>query len=135
VNPYKEQKKIYDMMTKDAYHQAQPFKLVPHLYSLAENSFRNMVDTGKPQAIIITGESGSGKTVNAKLILEYLSAVSVSGVVTDNIKKILVETQPLLEAFGNAKTLRNDNSSRFGKNLELYFNFKGQLEGGNILTW
>ncbi|KAL0480104.1 myosin [Acrasis kona] len=93
-----------------------------------------MRETGQPQTVIISGESGAGKTESAKKIMEYIAAVSIGGLVTDNIKQILLESNPVLEAFGNAKTLRNDNSSRFGKFIDMFFNFKGQMEGGHITT-
>lgn len=104
---------MYHNSVKHLYHSHQPYELAPHLYSLAESAYRNMRENGQSQSIIISGESGAGKTVAARLILEYLAAVSVSGLVTENIKRILVESNPVLEAFGNAKTLKNHNSSRF----------------------
>jgi myosin I len=138
VNPYsnkpKDNQKIYSNEVKNVYHKHNPYELTPHIYSLAESAYRTMKQTGKPQVVIISGESGAGKTVSARLVMEYIAAVSVSGVATDHIKRVVNNTNPILEAFGNAKTLRNDNSSRFGKHTELFFNFKGQLEGGYIST-
>jgi myosin I len=138
VNPYsnkpKDNQKIYSNEVKNIYHKHNPYELTPHIYSLAESAYRTMKQTGKPQVVIISGESGAGKTVSARLVMEYIAAVSVSGVATDHIKRVVNNTNPILEAFGNAKTLRNDNSSRFGKHTELFFNFKGQLEGGYIST-
>lgn len=104
---------MYSNAVKHIYHSHQPYELAPHLYSLAEAAYRNMRENGTSQSIIVSGESGAGKTVAAKLILEYIAAVSVSGLVTENIKRIIVESNPVLEAFGNAKTLKNHNSSRF----------------------
>lgn len=98
------------------YHSKMPYELAPHLYSLAEDSFRSMRETGQGQAIVISGESGAGKTEAAKLIMEYIAAVSISGILSDNIKNIILKSNPVLEAFGNAKTVRNDNSSRFVRN-------------------
>lgn len=79
-----------------------------------------MKETSKPQSIIISGESGAGKTVSAKLILDYMSKVSESGGARDYIAKVMINSNPILEAFGNAKTLRNDNSSRFGKHSKFF---------------
>ena len=138
VNPYsnkpRDNGKIYSNEVKNLFHKHNPYELSPHVYSLAESTYRTMKQTGKPQVVIISGESGAGKTVTARLVMEYIAAVSVSGVATDHIKRVVNNTNPILEAFGNAKTLRNDNSSRFGKHTELFFNFKGQLEGGYITT-
>lgn len=149
VNPYNEKKKlasndedsglfsndgVYHSSVKALYHKHNAYELQPHLYSLAEDVFRTMKESGKPQAVVISGESGSGKTVAARLVLEYLAAVSYAGRSTEAVRKVLTNSNPIFEAFGNAKTLRNDNSSRFGKHLELFFNFKGQLEGADITT-
>jgi myosin-1 len=135
VNPYSDKKKkIYNNESKHIYHTHNPYELQPHLFSLAEATFRAMKETGKPQSVIISGESGSGKTVSARIILDYFAQVSESGGAKDYISKVMINSNPILEAFGNAKTLRNDNSSRFGKHMELFFNFKGQLEGGYITS-
>jgi myosin-1 len=112
LNPY-HKLDIYANEVKHLFHSHQPYELAPHLYSLAEDAFRSMRETGQGQSIIVSGESGAGKTEAAKLIMEYIASVSVSGIVTDNIKRIILESNPILEAFGNAKTVRNDNSSRF----------------------
>jgi len=110
VNPYKKTS-LYRNETKRYYHTKHPYEIAPHLYSLVEDAYRTMRETGQPQTVIISGESGAGKTESAKKIMEYIAAVSIGGLVTDNIKQILLESNPVLEAFGNAKTLRNDNSS------------------------
>ncbi|KAL9644311.1 hypothetical protein ABK040_005772 [Willaertia magna] len=133
VNPYKKTK-LYKNYVKTFYHAKQPYEIAPHLYSLAEDAYRSMLETGRGQTVIVSGESGSGKTESCKILLEYISAISISGLITENIKRILIESTPVLEAFGNAKTLRNDNSSRFGKYMDVFFNFKGQLEGAHITT-
>eukprot|EP01027_Heterolobosea_sp_BB2_P004948 GEZU01007613.1.p2 GENE.GEZU01007613.1~~GEZU01007613.1.p2 ORF type:complete len:223 (+),score=48.05 GEZU01007613.1:194-862(+) len=113
MNPYKKVKDLYKNDMKHEYHSAYPYELAPHLYSLAEDAYRTMRDTGKPQTVIISGESGAGKTEASKIMLDYISAVSVSGLATEAVKKAILECNPVLEAFGNAKTLKNDNSSRF----------------------
>jgi len=94
-----------------------------------------MVVEHSSQAVIISGESGAGKTESAKLILQYISAVSGNTGNTQTVKDIILATNPLLESFGNAKTVRNDNSSRFGKYLEILFNSSGEPSGGNITNF
>ncbi|XP_045840099.1 unconventional myosin-XV [Meles meles] len=96
----------------------------PHLFAIANLAFAKMLDAKQNQCIIISGESGSGKTESTKLILRYLAAVNQKRGITQQIK--ILEATPLLESFGNAKTVRNDNSSRFGKFVEVF------LEGGMI---
>ena len=86
----------------------------PHVYAIAEDAYKNMMFEHEDQSIIISGESGAGKTEASKKIMEYIAAVSVAGSErVTYVKDIFLESNPLLEAFGNAKTLRNDNSSRF----------------------
>merc|ERR1711988_1737679 len=88
------------------------------------------------QSIIISGESGAGKTEASKKIMEYIAAVSVAGSErVTYVKDIFLESNPLLEAFGNAKTLRNDNSSRFGKYMQMQFSLRGEPIGGRIHTY
>ncbi|XP_077748512.1 unconventional myosin-XV [Canis aureus] len=96
----------------------------PHLFAIANLAFAKMLDAKQNQCIIISGESGSGKTESTKLILRYLAAMNQKRGITQQIK--ILEATPLLESFGNAKTVRNDNSSRFGKFVEVF------LEGGMI---
>jgi myosin-1 len=86
----------------------------------------------EPQCIIISGESGAGKTEAAKQIMSYIAAVSGGEGDVQRVKEIILGSNPLLEAFGNAKTLRNNNSSRFGKYFEIFFNRLGQPQGGKI---
>ena len=80
----------------------------------------------------ISGESGAGKTVNAKYIMNYIAKVSGGGTDIQRVKTVILESNPLLEAFGNAKTVRNNNSSRFGKYVEIQFSRSGQPDGGKI---
>jgi myosin-15 len=90
-----------------------------HLFSLASSCYARLEKTCEPQVLLISGESGSGKTECTKLVLGYLALVnkSPSNLITEQI----LESNPLLESFGNAKTLKNDNSSRFGKFIQIYF--------------
>ncbi|KAJ3156727.1 Unconventional myosin-Ie, partial [Irineochytrium annulatum] len=108
----------------------------PHIYAVADHMFQSMITDEENQCVIISGESGAGKTESAKLIMNYIAAVSSRGGssanVVDNIKRIILESNPLLESFGNAKTLRNNNSSRFGKYFEINFSKSGAPAGGKI---
>ncbi|KAG5468181.1 hypothetical protein LSCM1_02157 [Leishmania martiniquensis] len=104
----------------------------PHIFALAEDTYRSMVSEEENQCIIISGESGAGKTEASKQIMQYISAVSGNTADMQRVKRIILESNPLLEAFGNAKTLRNDNSSRFGKLLEIYFDIRGGPVGGRL---
>ena len=101
--------------TLDKYRGRSAFdpKLPPHIFALADNVFTDMVFRGRDQVVIISGESGAGKTEAAKKVMHYIAAVSKEGPKAREIK--LLTTNPLLESFGNAKTTRNENSSRFGK--------------------
>ncbi|XP_077175780.1 unconventional myosin-Ie-like isoform X4 [Paroedura picta] len=94
--------------------------------------YRNMLIDGENQCVIISGESGAGKTVAAKYIMGYVSKVSGGGPKVQHVKDIILKSNPLLEAFGNAKTVRNNNSSRFGKYFEIQFSRGGEPDGGKI---
>merc|ERR1739848_485485 len=99
-------------------------------------AYRNMSMEKENQCVIISGESGAGKTEAAKKIMEYIAEVSGSATGRlQEVKRIILETNPLLESFGNAKTLRNNNSSRFGKYFEIQFNYQGQPDGGVITNY
>ncbi|XP_077319961.1 unconventional myosin-Ie-like isoform X1 [Lithobates pipiens] len=111
--------------------QAQ-YENPPHIYALADTMYRNMLIDGENQCVIISGESGAGKTVAAKYIMGYISKVSGGGAKVQHVKDIILKSNPLLEAFGNAKTVRNNNSSRFGKYFEIQFSRGGEPDGGKI---
>lgn len=85
----------------------------PHVYAVAEAAFHQLVGYSENQCVIISGESGAGKTVSAKYIMSYIASIAPKAPDLDNVKNIILESNPLLEAFGNAKTVRNNNSSRF----------------------
>ena len=110
-------------------------ELPPHIFALAEETYRAMKGEGMNQCVIISGESGAGKTEAAKLIMQYISAVSGSSAAVEYVKHVIMESNPLLEAFGNAKTLRNNNSSRFGKYFEIKFDRVGDPCGGRITNY
>ncbi|EKX40285.1 hypothetical protein GUITHDRAFT_57369, partial [Guillardia theta CCMP2712] len=137
VNPWHELS-IYDHQHSFRYNDAEEArKLPPHVFSLAEVAFRDMVGNLSPQSILVSGESGSGKTETCKYLMQQFAVLSSShhDQVSPNsvhaIERQVLESNPILEAFGNAKTLRNDNSSRFGKFIELYFETSPQDIQGN----
>lgn len=108
----------------------------PHVFAVAESAYYNMNAYKENQCVIISGESGAGKTEAAKRIMQYIASVSGgSDSSIQQIKDMVLATNPLLESFGNAKTLRNNNSSRFGKYLELQFNAQGEPVGANITNY
>mmetsp|Transcript_40855 Transcript_40855/g.102867 ORF Transcript_40855/g.102867 Transcript_40855/m.102867 type:complete len:1038 (-) Transcript_40855:173-3286(-) len=124
---------IYGKAVIQRYQGRYPYENPPHVYAVAESAYRSMLFEREDQSIIISGESGSGKTENSKKIMEYISAVCRSGVErVDYVKNIFLGSNPLLEAFGNAKTVRNDNSSRFGKYMVMQFNRRGEPIGGHV---
>lgn len=109
----------------------------PHVFAIAESSYHHMNSYKENQCIIISGESGAGKTEAAKRIMQYIAAVSGDGQNSSikEIKEMVLATNPLLESFGCAKTLRNDNSSRHGKYLEIQFNTQGEPVGAVITNY
>ncbi|XP_072917472.1 myosin IEb isoform X2 [Hemitrygon akajei] len=116
----------------ELYQGAAQYENPPHIYALADNMYRNMMIDCENQCVIISGESGAGKTVGAKFIMSYISKVSGGGPKVQQVKDIILKSNPLLEAFGNAKTVRNNNSSRFGKYFEIQFSRGGEPDGGKI---
>ncbi|PRP86304.1 myosin IK [Planoprotostelium fungivorum] len=134
VNPYK-RLPIYGEDHIKLYSNAQGGATPPHPFQLAEAAYRGLVSEQCSQAVIISGESGAGKTESAKIILNYVSAVSGDNTNARHVKDVISSTNPLLESFGNAKTVRNDNSSRFGKYLETTFTDKGEPSGGLITNF
>ena len=132
VNPFRDLG-IYTDEVLHSYQGKTRLQMPPHVYAIAEASYYNMKGYKENQCIIISGESGAGKTEAAKRIMQYIANVSGG---TDSsiqqIKDMVLATNPLLESFGNAKTLRNNNSSRFGKYLEIQFNDRGEPVGANI---
>uniref|UniRef100_A0ACB8G7F6 Unconventional myosin-If n=1 Tax=Sphaerodactylus townsendi TaxID=933632 RepID=A0ACB8G7F6_9SAUR len=131
VNPFKQLPYFTDREI-DMYQGAAQYENPPHIYALADNMYRNMLIDGENQCVIISGESGAGKTVAAKYIMGYVSKVSGGGPKVQHVKDIILKSNPLLEAFGNAKTVRNNNSSRFGKYFEIQFSRGGEPDGGRI---
>lgn len=110
----------------------------PHIFAMADEAFRNLVDEGENQSILVTGESGAGKTENTKKVIQYLAAVAHSdspvkkGAQHSNLSQQILRANPILEAFGNAQTVRNNNSSRFGKFIRIEFTRSGMIAGAFI---
>ncbi|XP_046961515.1 myosin-VIIa-like [Vanessa cardui] len=128
INPY-EILPIYTMDQIHFYQDRNIGDIPPHIFAIGNDSYRELLDTSTNQCVVISGESGAGKTESTKLLLQYLAAASGKH---SWIEQQIQETNPILEAFGNAKTVKNDNSSRFGKYINIYFSRKGVIEGGNI---
>ncbi|CAG9863504.1 unnamed protein product [Phyllotreta striolata] len=134
VNPYQELK-IYDKKTIKEYDNKNFFEVPPHVFAITNNAFTSLKDENREQCILISGESGSGKTEASKKVLQYIAEVTDHKGEVEKVKDKLIFSNPILEAFGNAKTNRNDNSSRFGKYMDIQFNFEGNPVGGNILNY
>ncbi|XP_011609839.1 unconventional myosin-Ib isoform X7 [Takifugu rubripes] len=134
MNPYKSLP-IYTPDKVEEYRNRNFYELSPHIYALADEAYRSLRDQDKDQCILITGESGAGKTEASKLVMSYVAAVCGKGQEVNKVKEQLLQSNPVLEAFGNAKTVRNDNSSRFGKYMDIEFDFKGDPLGGVISNY
>merc|ERR1719370_517997 len=137
VNPYKRYP-IYTPTVVKMYLGKRRNEVPPHLWAITETAYRNMLQNAKNQSMLITGESGAGKTENTKKVISYLAMVAASG--KKAAKKVsledqIVATNPILESYGNAKTSRNDNSSRFGKFIRIHFNGAGKLAGCDIESY
>ena len=138
INPYGDMNKIKNLyytkeirkVYEDYFQNISNNSPKAHIYYLIEDAYRKMLKTKKIQNFIITGDSGSGKTESSKIILEYLTGSN-----NDEISKNIMDSNPLLEAFGNAKTVRNDNSSRFGKFIEINFSEDGKILDAEIKSY
>ncbi|KAM9496362.1 unconventional myosin-Vc [Clarias gariepinus] len=133
VNPYK-QLHIYGDAVIRAYSGQNMGDLDPHIFAVAEEAYKQMARNSKNQSIIVSGESGAGKTVSARYAMRYFAMVSKSSNNTRVEDKVLA-SNPITEAIGNAKTTRNDNSSRFGKYTEISFDRRYQIIGANMRTY
>lgn len=139
VNPYK-QLPLYNRQTIEAYKNKQREEAKPHIFAISDLAFRNMLETYESQSILVTGESGAGKTENTKKVIQYLAAISEPSQQKSRITKQggptfeqqILQANPILESFGNAQTVRNNNSSRFGKFIRLEFSRSGQIAGASI---
>ncbi|EJD53431.1 myosin 5 [Auricularia subglabra TFB-10046 SS5] len=143
VNPF-QRVTLYGPEIIQAYSGRRKGELEPHLFAIAEDAYTRMQKDGEGQTIIVSGESGAGKTESAKLIMRYLASVNPEGKkaklknsVDDSseVERQILATNPILEAFGNAKTTRNDNSSRFGKYIQILFDSNTEIVGARIRTY
>ncbi|GFQ02597.1 myosin-10 [Phtheirospermum japonicum] len=136
VNPFKRLPHLYNNDVMEQYKGISLGELSPHPFAIADSAYRQMVNEGISQAILVSGESGAGKTESTKMLMQYLAYMG-GRVVTEGrtVEQQVLESNPVLEAFGNAKTVRNNNSSRFGKFVELQFNSLGRISGAAIRTY
>ncbi|KAI8146457.1 P-loop containing nucleoside triphosphate hydrolase protein [Fennellomyces sp. T-0311] len=136
VNPFRDLG-IYTDAVLASYRGKNLLEMPPHVFAIAESAYHHMSSYKENQCVIISGESGAGKTEAAKQIMQYIAAVSGGGQDSSiqEIKEMVLATNPLLESFGCAKTLRNNNSSRHGKYLEIQFNAQGQPVGAVITNY
>merc|ERR1712142_130801 len=137
VNPYK-RFPIYTQRAMEVYMGKRRNEVPPHIFAIAEGAFQGMMQGGKNQSILITGESGAGKTENTKKVISYFASIGATGKKKEGepgLEDKIVQTNPVLEAWGNAKTVRNDNSSRFGKFIRIWFNAGGKLSGADMVIY
>uniref|UniRef100_A0A8C5FDK9 Unconventional myosin-Ic-like n=1 Tax=Gadus morhua TaxID=8049 RepID=A0A8C5FDK9_GADMO len=134
VNPYKDLE-IYSPQHMERYRGVSYYEISPHIYALSDNTYRAMKTSRRDQCILISGESGAGKTEASKKILLYYAVSCPAHQRMASLRDCLLQSTPVLEAFGNAKTLRNDNSSRFGKYMDIQFDFRGVPVGAHILNY
>merc|ERR1712066_727312 len=137
INPYK-RFPIYTQRSMEIYIGKRRSECPPHIFGVAEGSYQGMQNAGKNQSILITGESGAGKTENTKKVIAYFASIGASGKKKEGeigLEDKIVNTNPVLEAWGNAKTVRNDNSSRFGKFIRIWFNAAGKLSGADMVIY
>ncbi|XP_028593796.2 unconventional myosin-X isoform X1 [Podarcis muralis] len=141
VNPYKTIPGLYDRATVEHYSRHHLGEISPHIFAVANECYRCLWKRHDNQCVLISGESGAGKTESTKLILKFLSAVSQHSLElsrkekTSSVEQAILESSPIMEAFGNAKTVYNNNSSRFGKFIQLNFCQKGNIQGGKIVDY
>uniref|UniRef100_A0A8C9ZKN6 Myosin heavy chain, fast skeletal muscle-like n=1 Tax=Sander lucioperca TaxID=283035 RepID=A0A8C9ZKN6_SANLU len=141
VNPYK-WLPVYDSVVVSGYRGKKRIEAPPHIFSISDNAYQFMLQDRENQSILITGESGAGKTVNTKRVIQYFATIAVAGgkkmetgKMQGSLEDQIIAANPLLEAYGNAKTVRNDNSSRFGKFIRIHFGSTGKLASADIETY
>ncbi|XP_077250914.1 myosin-8-like isoform X2 [Tasmannia lanceolata] len=136
VNPFRRLPHLYDTHMMEQYKGAAFGELSPHLFAVADAAYRLMINEGISQSILVSGESGAGKTESTKMLMRYLAYMGGRAVTEGRtVEQQVLESNPVLEAFGNAKTVRNNNSSRFGKFVEIQFDQKGRISGAAIRTY
>ncbi|RZC81334.1 hypothetical protein C5167_043932 [Papaver somniferum] len=136
INPFQRLPHIYDAHMMEQYKGAPFGELSPHVFAVADVAYRAMINEGKSNSILVSGESGAGKTETTKMLMRYLAYLG-GRVATEGrtVEQQVLESNPVLEAFGNAKTVRNNNSSRFGKFVEIQFDKHGRISGAAIRTY
>ncbi|GLH07675.1 Myosin heavy chain 95F [Gryllus bimaculatus] len=143
INPYK-RFPVYTLRCAKMYRGKRRNEVPPHIFAISDGAYVNMLTNRENQSMLITGESGAGKTENTKKVIAYFATVGASTKKEDvseaqkkkgTLEDQVVQTNPVLEAFGNAKTVRNDNSSRFGKFIRIHFGPSGKLAGADIETY
>jgi len=140
INPYR-RLPIYTQNVVNKYQGKRRTEMPPHLFAIADNAYRNMLVDRENQSMLITGESGAGKTENTKKVIGYFAQVAAASVpAAGDEKKVgleeqIVQANPVLEAYGNAKTIRNNNSSRFGKFVRIHFGTNGKIAGADIESY
>ncbi|XP_028596554.2 unconventional myosin-X-like isoform X1 [Podarcis muralis] len=141
VNPYKPIAGLYDADAIDLYRQHCLGELPPHIFATASECYSCLWRRHDSQCVLISGESGAGKTESTKLLLKFLSAMSQTSLggpaseKSTHVEEAIMESSPVLEAFGNAKTVYNNNSSRFGKFIQLHFSQHGHIQGGRVTDY
>ncbi|KAM4608951.1 unconventional myosin-X [Polymixia lowei] len=141
VNPYKQIAGLYDGAAVDLYSKHHMGELPPHIFAVANECYRCLWKRHDSQCVLISGESGAGKTESTKLLLKFLSVMSQKSVGTPpserttRVEQAIIQSSPIMEAFGNAKTVYNNNSSRFGKFIQLHFSQNGNIQGGCIIDY
>ncbi|XP_021163484.2 unconventional myosin-X isoform X1 [Fundulus heteroclitus] len=141
VNPYKQIPGLYDLERVDSYSKHHLGELPPHIFAVANECYRCIWKRHDSQCVLISGESGAGKTESTKLLLQFLSVMSQNSVGTPqserttHVEQAIVQSSPIMEAFGNAKTVYNNNSSRFGKFIQLHFSECGNIHGGCVIDY
>ncbi|XP_028293369.1 unconventional myosin-X isoform X1 [Gouania willdenowi] len=141
VNPYKQIAGLYDLERVDLYSKHHLGELPPHIFAVANECYRCIWKRHDSQCVLISGESGAGKTESTKLLLQFLSVMSQNSAGTPlsekstRVEQAIVQSSPIMEAFGNAKTVYNNNSSRFGKFIQLHFSECGNIQGGCVIDY
>ncbi|OMO78429.1 IQ motif, EF-hand binding site [Corchorus capsularis] len=136
VNPFQSLSHLYDDSIMQRYKGVQLGELSPHVFAIADVAYRAMINEGKSNSILVSGESGAGKTETTKMLMRYLAFLGGHAAAEGRtVEQQVLESNPVLEAFGNAKTVRNNNSSRFGKFVEIQFDRHGRISGAAIRTY
>ncbi|KAF3322852.1 Myosin-J heavy chain [Carex littledalei] len=136
VNPFRRLPHLYDVHMMEQYKGAAFGELSPHLFAVADACYRALINDHGSQSILVSGESGAGKTETTKMLMRYLAFMGGrSGTEGRTVEQQVLESNPVLEAFGNAKTVKNNNSSRFGKFVEIQFDKYGKISGAAVRTY